>query len=79
LPDNRQITDMVSIEKCKEILGSDISDSDIERLREALYTLVENVLDEYVSSSGGSMELICKNQLSIVGSLQSVKKQKDMV
>ena len=42
---------MLSVERCKEILGNKkISDSQIEKLRDALYALVENIVDEYVSS-----------------------------
>ena len=44
---------MLSIERCKEILGNKtISDSQIEKLREALYALVENIVDEYILSCG---------------------------
>lgn len=42
---------MLSIERCKEILeNKTISDSQVEKLREALYALTENIIDEYVSS-----------------------------
>ena len=42
---------MLSIERCKEILGNrNISDSQIEKLREALYALTENIIDEYILS-----------------------------
>jgi hypothetical protein len=38
---------MISIERCKEILGEDMPDSEVERLRESLYTMVESILDNY--------------------------------
>lgn len=42
---------MLSVERCKEILGNKtISDSKVEKLREALYALVENIVDEYITS-----------------------------
>jgi len=42
---------MLSIEKCKEILGNKaISDSQVEKVREVLYVLVENIVDDYISS-----------------------------
>lgn len=42
---------MLSVERCKEILGNKtISDSHIEKLREVLYVLVENIVDEYIAS-----------------------------
>lgn len=42
---------MLSIEQCKEILGSKtISDAQVEKLREVLYALVENIVDEYINS-----------------------------
>jgi hypothetical protein len=68
---------MISIERCKEILGNNLPDSEVERLRETLYALVENVLDEYIATSD-SMKSVCKNQLSIAEYLPNGKKQKDM-
>ena len=42
---------MLSLERCREILGDKtISDFQTEKLREALYALVENIVDEYISS-----------------------------
>ncbi len=38
---------MISIEKCKEILSEDMSDSEVERLRGSLYAMVESILDNY--------------------------------
>ncbi len=40
---------MLSIEKCKEYLGeTDLSDEQIEDLRDNLYVMVENILDNYI-------------------------------
>ncbi|MEQ1499809.1 MAG: hypothetical protein ABL917_00360 [Parcubacteria group bacterium] len=44
----------LSIEKCKELLGEDgenMSDKQVEEFRDALYTLVDNVLDKYLEVS----------------------------
>ena len=39
---------MLSIEKCRELLGeTNLSDEQISDLRESLYTIIENILDEY--------------------------------
>ena len=39
---------MISTERCKEILGeAQMPDSEVEKLREALYTMVESILDSY--------------------------------
>ena len=68
---------MISIEKCKGILGEDISDSEVERLRESLYAMVDSILDNYFE------ELvtldICKKQSSIAESPLQNKAQKGMV
>lgn len=68
---------MLSIEKCKEILGEDISDSEVERLRESLYAMVDSILDNYFE------ELvtldICKKQSFIAESPLQNKAQKGMV
>ena len=40
---------MLSIERCKEILGEEMSDSEVEQLREALYAVVESILDSHFS------------------------------
>ena len=43
---------MLSTEKCKEYLaGMPLTDQQIKDLRDALYALVENVLDEYIKNS----------------------------
>ena len=39
---------MVSIDRCKEILGEDMPDSEVVRLQEALYAMVESILDNYL-------------------------------
>jgi hypothetical protein len=42
---------MIDLDRCKEILvNKTISDSQIEKLREVLYVLVENIVDEYIAS-----------------------------
>jgi hypothetical protein len=39
---------MLSIERCKEILGDrTISDSQAESLRDALYGMVDSIMDNY--------------------------------
>ena len=44
----------LSVEKCREILGEDgklMSDKQIEDFRDAVYTVVDNVLDNYLELS----------------------------
>jgi len=53
---------MISIEKCKEILGEDMPDSEVVRLREALYGMVESILDNYLEEFANIK--VCKNQSS---------------
>ena len=48
---------MISIEECKKHIGNNLSEEQIESLREALYVLVENVLDEYILSCDKIQEL----------------------
>ena len=38
---------MLSIESCKGILGEEMPDSEVLELREALYAMVESVMDNY--------------------------------
>ncbi|OHB14699.1 MAG: hypothetical protein A2431_00630 [Candidatus Zambryskibacteria bacterium RIFOXYC1_FULL_39_10] len=38
---------MISVERCKEILGEDMTDSEVLRLRDSLYAMVESILDNY--------------------------------
>tara|TARA_B100000745_G_C20154676_1_gene395668 strand:+ start:2907 stop:3032 length:126 start_codon:yes stop_codon:yes gene_type:complete len=40
---------MLSIEECRKYLGDDLSDKQVEELRDALYTLIDKVLDEHFS------------------------------
>ena len=42
---------MLSIEECKEYLGDELSDSQIEIFRNALYEIVEPILDNYLTNS----------------------------
>lgn len=41
---------MLSIEECKKYLGKHLTDKQIQNLRDALYVLIENVIDEYIST-----------------------------
>lgn len=41
---------MLTIEDCRKYLGDRLSDQQIQDLRGALYVLIENVLDDYISS-----------------------------
>lgn len=50
MPQEQHKTAMISIERCKEILGENMSDSEVERLREALYSMVESIMDNYFNS-----------------------------
>ena len=67
---------MISVDRCKEILGEDITDSKVERLREALYAMVESILDNYFEEFVNINS--CKKQSSIVGSLAQSKAQRVM-
>jgi hypothetical protein len=43
---------MLSTGACREYLGDIVlSDEQVERLRDSLYAMVENVLDNYLASS----------------------------
>lgn len=54
---------MISIERCKEILGdSRMPDSEVMKLREALYTSAESILDNYFKEFA-TID-ICKKQSS---------------
>ena len=69
---------MISIDRCKEILEeADMPDSEVLRLRETLYAMVESILDNYFEEFANID--ICKKQLSTVESLQSNKAPKDTV
>jgi hypothetical protein len=52
---------MISIERCKEIMGGNMTDSEVERLREALYAMVESIMDNYFEEFNGKIG-ICKKQ-----------------
>lgn len=53
---------MLSTEACREHLADiPLTDAQIERLRDALYALVENVLDDYIQTSD-TVNAICKKQ-----------------
>jgi hypothetical protein len=54
---------MISIEQCKEILGENMPDSEVERLRGALYAMVESILDTYFEEFA-TID-VCKKQSSI--------------
>jgi hypothetical protein len=67
---------MVSIEKCKEILGEEIADPEVERLRDSLYAMVDSILDNYFEELA-TLD-ICKKQLSTVESPLQNKAPKGM-
>lgn len=67
---------MISIEKCKEILGGNIPDSEIERLRGSLYTMAESILDNYFEEFARIDT--CQNQLSIAEFPLQNRAQRDM-
>jgi hypothetical protein len=67
---------MLSVEDCRKYLGNtSLSDKQVEEFRDAIFALVENMVDEYISS-GVTIEPICKKQSSTVESHLSDKKQK---
>lgn len=69
---------MLSTEACREYLGDiPLSDEQVERLRDSLYALVENVLDNYLDSSANVEP--CKKHLSTPECLQSDRRLKVMV
>lgn len=39
---------MLTIERCKEILGGNMSDSEVKECRDALYAMVESILDDHL-------------------------------
>ncbi|MFA5888770.1 MAG: hypothetical protein WCW47_00705 [Candidatus Paceibacterota bacterium] len=67
---------MISIEKCREILGENMSDSQVEKTRDALYAMVESILDNYLEE----FVIIdtCKKQSFTVESPQQSKAPKGM-
>ena len=50
MPQKQPNNSMISIERCKEILGEKMPDSEVERLRESLYAMVESIMDNYLNS-----------------------------
>ncbi len=67
---------MLSIERCKELLGEDMPDSEVERLRGALYAMVESILDTYFEEFA-TID-ICKKPSSTVESVQQGKALRGM-
>ena len=67
---------MLNIEACKEHLsGIPLTDEQIINLRDSLYALVENVLDDYISSCD-SITPSCKKLSYTAESLQKDKELK---
>jgi len=64
---------MISIEECRKHLGASMGDKQIENLRDTLYALVENMLDDYVNQ-----KTKCKKPSYTAASRLSVKRLKDM-
>lgn len=68
---------MISIEELKEDLGGHLTDAQAENFRDALYAVVENLLDDYIDSCA-TIEP-CKKQLSTVEYPLNDKRMKDTV
>ena len=66
---------MISINRCKEIIGVEMTDSEIIKLRDSLYAMVESVLDNYFEKFDNVT--ICKKQLYTAESPQLSKVLKD--
>lgn len=57
---------MLDIGECRKHLGERMTDQQVENLRDALYALVENLLDNYISScASGKIQPLCKKLSSI--------------
>lgn len=70
---------MLSTEECREHLGlTDLTDEQIERLRDALYVFVEKLVDEYIDNTG-SITNICRKHSSTAESPQRDNQKKVMV
>ena len=67
---------MISIEKCREILGDNMTDLEVERLRESLYAMVDSILDNYFEEFATIN--LCKKQSSTVESPLQNKAPKGM-
>ena len=61
MPQEQPNNSMISIERCKEILGEKMPDSEVEQLRESLYAMVESIMDNYFEEFNGKMD-VCKKQ-----------------
>jgi hypothetical protein len=47
---------MISIDRCREILSEpNMPDSEVLKLREALYSMVESILDNHLEEFNGKM------------------------
>ena len=66
---------MISIERCREILSEEMTDSEVLQLRESLYTSVDSILDNYFEKFANIN--LCKKPLSTVGSQVRDKAQRD--
>lgn len=69
---------MISKEECRKYVGGNLTDQQVEKLRDTLYALVEPVLDDYIESCA-TLKPTCKKLLSTVESHQSDKKMKATV
>ena len=67
---------MISVEKCREILGENMPDPEVERLRESLYAMVDSILDNYFEEFATIN--LCKKQSSTVESPLQNKALKGM-
>jgi hypothetical protein len=67
---------MISIEKCKKILNEEMTDIEVRRLRDSLYTMAESILDNYFEEFANIN--LCKKPLSTVESQVLDKAQRDM-
>ena len=71
---------MLSVDRCREILGENMPNSEVEKTRDILYAMVESILDNYLAENGKIDINICnKKQSFIVESHPSNKVPKDMV
>ena len=43
---NKHTGRRLSLERCRELVGTDISDAELEKVRDVLYALAEVVVDE---------------------------------
>lgn len=67
---------MISTEECRKHFGQSLTDIQLEKLRDALYALVEPVLDDYIESCA-TLKPTCKKLSYIVESHQRDRKMKD--